>query len=48
MSFRSCEYNLPLEIGFLNIGPDLNSFLIYPRKLLEGRCHLKPSGPCEY
>ena len=41
-----CEHNLRLEIGCSSVGPDLHSDLIYPRKSLEGRCPLKPSGPC--
>ena len=37
----NCEYNLPLESGFLKLGPVRNSFMmIYARTLLEGRCHL--------
>ena len=37
----NCEYSLPLESGFLKLGPVRNSFLmIHARTLLEGRCHL--------
>ena len=40
--FTPCEYSLPLETGFLKLGPVWNSFaMIFPRRFLEGRCHIK-------
>ena len=47
--FILCVCSLPLERGFLNLGPVWNSFLMkYPRTFLEGRCHLKPCQTCDY
>ena len=44
LDFRQREYNVPLEIGFLKLGPALNSFLvIFPRDL-KGRCLLQPQA----
>ena len=40
--FTPCEYNLPLETGFLKLGPVWNSFaMIFPWRFLVGRCHFK-------
>ena len=47
--FMLCVCSLPLERGFLNLGPVWNSFLMkYPRTFLEGRCHLKLCQTCDY
>ena len=47
--FTSCESNLPLQSGFLKVGPVWNFFpMIYPRTFLEGRCHLQPSQTWDY
>ena len=43
-----CKCDLSLEIGFLKVCSILNSILmIYPRMLLEGRCHLEPQSSCD-
>ena len=37
LDFRQREYNVPLEIDFLKLGPALNSFLvIFPGTLRVG------------
>ena len=37
-----CEYSLPVEIGFLNIDPVLNTFFGDLPQGLEGRCPFQP------
>ena len=46
--FTSCENNLPLQSGFLKVGPVWNLFfpMIYHRTFLVGRCHLPALSDC--
>ena len=43
------KYNLPVEIGLLNVCPVLNYFpMIYTATLFDGRCHIQPHRPREF